>query len=60
MSCMGAVSAARGDASFPNGGSGPRITAMKKKLLYWAIAIAVILQAGALLFGQSFMPGRPF
>jgi len=34
---------------------------MTKKILYWAIAIAVVLQLFSCVFmGQSFMPEHPF
>lgn len=34
--------------------------AVLKKLLFWIIAIAAVLQAVALILGQSYMPGQPF
>lgn len=39
---------------------GDTLRAMLKKLLYWTIAVATVLQLLALLLGQSFLPGKPF
>lgn len=34
---------------------------MLKKILYWAVFLAVVAQIVALVVaGQSYMPGRPF
>jgi hypothetical protein len=55
-SMLGSVAHGRA-ASHPDRGDSCQNGPMIKQLLYWAIAIAIVLQLVALASGQSFMPG---